>query len=210
MGKLLGEKGFAEKCEEWRSRDVPDDKMVDVYDGKIWKDFLTFNGKDFLNSFKNYGFMLNFDFFQPMKRVFYLVLLNLPRAERFKWENVIIIGIVPSLSKEPKDLNPFLKPAVKDLQCLWKGIRLNSALRRFPLTFRAAVLAVSFDIPAARKLGGFKSHSTQGGCSRCLKFFPGGFGVKRDYSGFDRGKWEPRRKVKHRRLAKKIANIKTQ
>ncbi|CAB4011818.1 Hypothetical predicted protein [Paramuricea clavata] len=217
LEKLLGKKGFAEKCEEWRSRDIPVDKMVDVYDGKIWKDFLTFDGKDFLNSFRNYGFMLNFDFFQPMKRrkdysvgVFYLVLLNLPRAERFKWENVIIIGIVPSLSKEPKDLNPFLKPAVKELQCLWKGIRLNSALSRFPLTFRAAVLAVSCDIPAARKLGGFKSHSAQRGCSRCLKFFPGGFGVKRDYSGFDRDKWEPRRNNKHRRLAKKIASIKAQ
>ncbi|CAB4026113.1 Hypothetical predicted protein [Paramuricea clavata] len=173
--------------------------MVDVYDGKIWKEFLTFNGKDFLNSFRNYGFMLNFDFFQPMKRrkdysvgVFYLVLLNLPRAERFKWENVIIIGIVPSLSKEPKDLNPFLKPAVKELQCLWKGIRLNSALSRFPLTFKAAVLAVSCDIPAARN------------------FFPGGFGVKRDYSEFDRDKWEPRRNVNHRWLAKKFANIRTQ
>ena len=90
LEKLLCKKGFAEKCEHWRTRNVPVDQMADVYDGKIWKDFFTYDGKDFLNSFRNYGFMLNFDFFQPMKRrkdysvgVFYLVLLNL-RAERFK------------------------------------------------------------------------------------------------------------------------------
>ena len=90
--------------------------MADVYDGNIWKDFLTYDGKDFLKAYRNYGLMLNFDFFQPLKRrndysvrVFYLVLLNLSREERFKWENVIIIGIVPSLSKEPKNLNPVLE-----------------------------------------------------------------------------------------------------
>lgn len=217
LEKLLGKKGFPEKCEHWRSRDIPVGKMADVYDGKIWKDFLTYDEKNFLNSFRSYGLMLNFDFFQPMKRrkdysvgVFYLVLLNLPRAERFKWENVIVIGIVPSLSKEPKNLNPFLKPAVKELQCLWKGIRLSSSLSRFPLTFRAAVLAVSCDIPAARKLGGFKSHSAHRGCSQCLKVFPGGFGVKKDYSGFDRDNWELRTNDKHRRLTKTITRIKTQ
>ena len=156
-------------------------------------------------------------FFQPLKRrndysvrVFYLVLLNLSREERFKWENVIIIGIVPSLSKEPKNLNPFLKPAIKELQCLWKGIKLSSTLSRFPLTFRAAILVVSCDEPAARKLGGFKSHSGYRGCSRCLKSFPGSFGQSKDYSGFAKETWEPRTNSKHRRLAKKISGIKTQ
>ena len=167
--------------------------MADVYDGKIWKDFLTYGGKDFVKAPRNYGLMLNFDFFQPLKRrsdysvgVFYLVLLNLPRAERFKWENVIIIGIVPSLKKEPKNLIPFLQPAIKELQCLWKGIKLSSTLSRFPLMFRAAILAVSCNMPAARKLGGFKSHAGYRGCSCCLKQFPGGFWESKDYSGFDR------------------------
>ena len=94
---------------------------------------------------------------------------------------MIIIGIVPSLKKEPKNLNPFLKPAIKELQCLWKGIKLSSSLSRFPLLFRAAVLAVSCDVPAARKLGGFKSHAGYRGCSRCLKAFPGGFGESKDF-----------------------------
>ena len=100
------------------------------------------------------GETLNFDFFQPMKHrkdysvgMFYLAILNLPRAERFKWENIIVMGIVPSLGQESKNLNQFLEPAVDELKALWKGIRL-----RFALTFCAAVICVSSDIPATRKI----------------------------------------------------------
>ena len=59
--------------------------------------------------------IINVDWFQPFKRrsdrsvgVNYLVLLNLPREERFKWENIIVAGIIPEMAKEPKSLNTFL------------------------------------------------------------------------------------------------------
>ena len=52
--------------------------------------------------------MLNFDFFQPIKHrneysvgVLYLANLNLQRSVRFKWENTIVVGIIPGLDKEP-------------------------------------------------------------------------------------------------------------
>ncbi|CAB4046038.1 Hypothetical predicted protein, partial [Paramuricea clavata] len=72
--------------------------------------------------------MLNFDYFQPMKHrndysvgVLYLVVLNLRRSERFKWENVIVVGIIPNMDQEPKSLNEFLRPLVDELKVLWKG-----------------------------------------------------------------------------------------
>ena len=43
----------------------------------------------------------------------------------------------------------------------------------------------------------------------CLKQFPGGFGEKRDYSGFDRNLWRSRTNEDHCRLAVKIAKCKT-
>lgn len=98
---------------------------------------------------------------------------------RLKCENVIVIGIVPSLDGEPKSLNEFLQPAVDELNALWKGVRLKSSLSSISLKFRAALLCVSADIPAARKLCGFKGHSAYLGCSRCLKVFPGGFGERK-------------------------------
>jgi len=195
---------------------MEDGMLADVYDGKLWKEFQTVNGIDFLKNRRNYGFMLNFDFFQPMKHrkdysvgVLYLALLNLPRVERFKWKNVIVIGIVPSFDREPKNLNEFLEPAVCELKALWKGVKLKSSLSRFPLTFRAAVMATSSDIPASRKLCGLKSHSAILGCSRCLKEFPGSFGEKRDYSGFERNLWKLRTHRDHRKQALKMKQCKT-
>lgn len=216
LEKFLLRKNFASSCELWRNRSIGEDMLADVYDGNLWKEFQSVDGAAFLEKPRNYGFMLNFDFFQPMKHrkdysvgVFYLATLNLPRSERFKWENIIVIGIVPSLDREPKDLNEFLEPAVDELKALWKGVRLKSSLSRIPLTFRAAVMSVSSDIPATRKICGFKSHSAVLGCSRCLKKFPGSFGEKRDYSGFDRNLWKPRTNQDHRREALKIRQCKT-
>ena len=217
LEKLLQKPGFPERCEEWRKRGINDsDQMTDIFDGQLWKDFQKHNGEDFLNTHRNYGLMLNFDFFQPMKHrkdysvgVLYLVVLNLPRAERFKWENVIVVGIIPSMGKEPKNLNSFLKPLVEELKALWKGVCLRSSLSTIPLLFKAALLCTSSDIPASRKLCAFQGHSAELGCSKCFKKFPGGFGEKRDYSGFDEENWEKRDSDKHRRQARKLSQSKT-
>ena len=38
--------------------------------------------------------------------------MNLPRSERFKKENIILVGIIPALKKEPSTLSHFLTPLV--------------------------------------------------------------------------------------------------
>lgn len=111
---------------------------------------------------------------------------------------------IPSLDKEPKNLNEFLSPAIDELKALWKGVQLKSSLSRLPLTFRAAIMCISSDIPATRKVCGFKGHSAVFGCSRCMKSFPGEFGEKRDYSGFDRSLWTPSDGKSHRTKANKM------
>ena len=65
LEEILSRAGLPEKCEKWRGLHY--NCMTDIYDGKLWNDFQTVKGKDFLNSPRNYGLMLNFDFFQPMK-----------------------------------------------------------------------------------------------------------------------------------------------
>ena len=94
--KFLLRKNFACNCKLWRNREAKEGLLADVYDGNLWKEFQTINGTPFLKKSQNYAFMLNFDFFQPIKHrkdysveVFYLAVLNLPRAERFEWENII-------------------------------------------------------------------------------------------------------------------------
>ena len=82
----------------------------------------------------------------------YIVILNLPRDERFKEENLILVGLIPG-PKEPKlHMNSFLEHLVDDLQQLWNGIVVEG------LTLRAALLCLASDIPASRKCGGFVGH----------------------------------------------------
>ena len=140
----------------------------------------------------------------------YLLLLNLPREERFKWENIIVVGIVPEMSKEPKSLNTFLQPIVDELQAFWKGVRQTTSQSTIPLTHRGAFLLASADLPAARKLCGFKGHSAHRGCSKCFKYFPGSFGEKTDCSGFDRNMWPPRHIGSHRLHAEMVRKVSTQ
>ena len=74
--------------------------MKDVFSGKIWIDFLCHEGESFLASKNSIGVMLNIDWFQPFKHrqysvgVLYLAVMNLPRAIRYKRENVLLIGLM--------------------------------------------------------------------------------------------------------------------
>ena len=208
---MLKRPNFAQKCEHWRERNVTDGIYSDVYDGQVWKDFMTYNGKDFLKLPRSLGFALNVDWFQPYTRrsdvslgVIYLVLLNLPREERFKWENVILVGVIPDMETMPKSINLFLKPLVDKMKVRWKGIRLHSSFSSIPLIYRGAILLAASDIPAARRLCGFKGHSAERGCSKCFKCFPGTVKTRRDFSGFDREHWPRRCNGLHRRYAEMV------
>ena len=108
--------------------------------------------------------MMNVDWYQPFKHttysigVIYLVVLNLPRAERFKDENMILVGLIPG-PKEPKlHINAYLEPLVSELQALWKGVVLDDASTLGCQVYRAAILCLASDIPASRKCGGFMGH----------------------------------------------------
>ena len=59
-------------------------------------------------------------------------------------------------------MNTYLKPLVKELQDLWKGVEMcvND-------DGRMLTLAVACDLPAGRKICGFLGTSAALGCSRC-------------------------------------------
>ena len=178
---------------------MPDNVMFDVYDGHIWQEFLTYNQKEFLSAPFNYALALGCDWFQPFKHLtdtvgaIYMVVLNLPREERYKPENIILVGIIPG-PKEPKEtINSYLHPLVADLLAFWEGVCIPSSVPMYPtkIIVKLALVCVSCDIPACRKLCGFASHSAAHGCSKCLKKFPSGVCQdKLDFSGYDRTVWE--------------------
>ena len=75
---------------------------------------------------------------------------------------------------------------------------------------RAALLCVSCDSPAMRKVAGFLSHAAFKGCFKCKKSFPtASFGEKPDYSGFDRENWEDRSHIECKEIGLKHKHAKT-
>ena len=217
LESILQRTGIPELCEQWRRREVLESVLSDVYDGQVWKNFKWSDRNPFFNVERHYGLILNVYWFQPFKRrsdysvgVIYFVIINLPRSERFKFESVILGGIIPSLESEPK-LHTFLEPCVDELNGLWKGVRMSTSLSFVPLRVVAALLCVAADIPATRKACGFVGHSTKKACSKCLNFFPGGFQEKKDFSVFQRRPlWPKRDGVSHKRNCEKLEAAKSQ
>jgi hypothetical protein len=122
--------------------------------------------------------MLNIDWFNPYKHspysvgAIYMVVTNLPRSERFKKENVILVGLIHGPAEPPIHMNSYLNPLVEELKTLWTdGLKVTSP--DFPefVTIRAALICSACDIPACRKVLGFCGHMSKRGCSKCTKEF---------------------------------------
>ena len=73
-----------------------------------------------------------------------------------------------------------------------------------------ALLCVSCDLPATRKVCGFTSFSSSHGCSKCMKVFScERFGTKLDYSGYERNTWEMRTHELHQHQVSMLKNAHT-
>ena len=127
---LLLQPDFATSSEHWRSQNVPYSVLKDVYDGRVWKSFLNWNGQSFLNEPHSFGALINVDWFQPYKHltysvgVIYLSSFNLPRAQRYSLKNISLIGIIPGPKEPELTINPYIDELVSDLLKFWKGVEL--------------------------------------------------------------------------------------
>ena len=204
LRSLLSRPGFYERCKEWYCGFVRNcSRLSDVYCGRVWNEFLKYEGQPFLSAPNSIALMLNVDWFQPFKHrtysigVIYLAIMNLPRSIRFKRENTILVGLIPGPSEPSKTMNTYLTPLVADLLTLWDGVHCSTFSCGTQL-IRCALICVGCDLPAGRKVCGFLSHSANLGCSRCYSNFGTGIFGKQDYSGFNRANWVARTVKKHR------------
>ena len=212
LKRFLRRPGFTLKYELWRERGIPDGFLADVFYGRVWKEWQNVDSKPFLAAPRDYAFMLNVDWFQPFKHslysvgALYMVLMNLPRSERFKPENVFLVGIIPGPHEPRLTINSYLQPLVAELNQLWKdGITVRAHGALGGEVYHVALLCVGCDVPAARKVCGFTGHASCKGCSKCTKYFPGSVTTKIDFSGFDLPS-PPRTNHKHREEAQEILN----
>ena len=197
---LFQRPGFEKKVNEWRHRTgIPTGVLYDVYDGKMWRQIPDGENPDlpFVDHHRSLLLTLNVDWFRPFRNspyscgAIYLVVNNLPRAERFKKENVILVGIMPGPKEAKKsDMNHYLRPLVDELEDIYFGVDMATHDHPYGTTVRAALLMVACDIPATRKVSGFTAHNSVRACYKCDRSFevtPGTTQV--DFSGFDVSTW---------------------
>ena len=209
LTRLCNRSNFLLMCERWRQLTAYTEYMSDVYDGNIWKEWQCWKGRNFLSLPYSLATTLNLDWFQPYTHVnysvgvFYMVILNLPREERYKIENIVLLAIIPG-PREPKlTVNSFLGPLVEELKDLWEGVPISLASKETVIV-QLAVVCIACDIPAVRKLCGFASHSATLGCSKCKHTFS-----NETRSDFDRTTWEPRTLDQHKKDANDYLGAKT-
>lgn len=195
---LVKRKDFLSSCELWRERlpTTPDELLADVYDGCVWHNFSSDTFGNFLSRPFSYLLTLNVDWFQPFIHTeysvgcIYLTIQNLPHKERYKEENVILVGIIPGPREPSLTVNSYLAPLVAELQQAWHdGIHIYTSQGTM-VTLRLALACVTCDMPASRKVSGFLGHNATLGCTKCLKKFPTVTFGHTDYSGYDREKWK--------------------
>ena len=181
LAAMFRRKGFENSLRHWANQSGFDDILTDIYDGRVWKTFKGTDDETSPNFFRpevadsHLGLMLNLDWFQPFDGtshstgVLYAAICNLPRDIRFKRENLLIISILPGPNEvKLHKINHYLAPMVDELGSLWGGMTLNRTYEyREGRQIRAALILVSCDIPAARKICGHVS--ALAACHRCEK-----------------------------------------
>lgn len=215
LQEFLKRSDFIMKCEAWRDRPKFEGLLNNIYDGRVWKEFMGPDGVPFLSVPCNFALSINVDCFQPFKHstyslgAIYIAIQNLPRDERYNSENVVLVGVIPGPRELKKVINSYLQPLVHELNTLWNGVLMHSASGA-PVIVRAVLICTACDIPAAHKVSVFLGHSAYHACSRCLKGFPTkAFGDKAYFSGYDRSLWPPRSKDRHFKNAKHYKRVRT-
>ena len=200
LARLLQVPGFEEQLEAWRLRFEQrraGDPMLDVHDGRLWRDFQSYNGEPLLSAPGNIALAMWGDWIQPFTTTMFslgaimLAILNLPRSVRFDRSNIILVQAFPGGS-EKVDCQKLLRPLVEDLLELWKGVTIATAKHPEGRKIRVYLMQCLADAPGLRKLFAFVGVNAICGCFRCTVKFPSASAGSKDkqtkrnfYTDFD-------------------------
>jgi len=171
--------GFETMLEKSGARYSKTSLYTDIYDGRIWKTFLNAAGSNQFftkeTATTHLGILLNLDWFQPFTHskwstgAIYASILNLPREERNKSENLLYLGFLPGPNEASlHQINHYISLIVDELLVLWNGYQISRTYHHPEgLLIQAAVIISANDTPAARKISGHAGAAKK--CHRCLK-----------------------------------------
>jgi hypothetical protein len=165
-----------------RARQPLPEVAKDFWDGKFVRTMVAPDGQPLLAKRANETtllFSMAIDWFNPYHNkiagkiastgVIFMTCLNLPLEDRYKDENIYIVGILPG-KKQQTSLDRILAPLVSDLLGYWnEGVTfVGISSPQHVCLIRCALVQLVCDLPAARKAAGFRSHNATFPCSLCF------------------------------------------
>ena len=182
VGRLLTKPGVEDVLDA--AYDTPAvDRMTDIWDSPVLKNFRDVDETPFFAGHGDearFAFSLGADSFHPLGSLeakqsmsataIYMVLLNFPKEERFKYKNMYLVGVIPGPSKPSlEQINHALSLLVLELLEFWKGI-FYTRTYKFPSgrLSKGAMIPLVADMLAARQVAGFGSVTSTFFCTFCL------------------------------------------
>jgi hypothetical protein len=182
MGRLLTRPGVEDVLDSAYNT-APADRLTDIWDSPILK---TFRDADKTPFFAKHGdearfaFSLGADSFHPLGSLeakqsmsvtaIYMVLLNFPKEQRFKYKNMYLVGVIPGPSKPSlTQINHVLSLLVLELLEFWRGVYYTRTFK-FPggRFSKGAMIPLVSDMLAARQVAGFGSVTSMFFCTFCM------------------------------------------
>lgn len=154
--------------------DIVSSTMFDIHDSTTWREAFSVEGT-FKGDARGVALSLCTDGVNPfsVQRVSYsmwpimLTILNLPRHIRNKFENILLVGIVPANGRlEPKSLEPYLSIVVDEILLL-SNAKMYDAYREAPFSAKVDLLTFVLDYPGISKVFNFTGVGSYKGCVWC-------------------------------------------
>jgi hypothetical protein len=169
---------YPDMNEQWRNREpyfhpvTGEEIGCDFYDFGVWDAFHQPGGRIDWTRRGNCLLMGNMDWYAPFKHttaslgLVWMVNLCIPRAQRYKRHNVMLVAVLPGLSEKELRCDRLLEPLARDLLANW-----NSEPDAADPVQRVALAYITSDAPALRKFSGFGAITSSAGCLCCHKIY---------------------------------------
>ena len=155
--------------------------LWEIWDGSMWKRFLSHNNVLFLDSTEILGLGLGLcvdwvkpnDYSRRDMLCTFLCILNLPREERYKMENSILLAVSDGGCGGPKiPLRGLLHYLTVVLTSLWnEGMSFETDRPGHWCRVRAALLLIMADEQAGTKVCSCTGHNSRRSCWLCMQRF---------------------------------------
>ena len=181
VGRILTRPGVEDVLDATYDQPVAD-RMADIWDSPVLK---TIRDDDKTPFFAKHGdearlaFSLGADSFHPLGSLeakqsmsataIYMVLLNFPKEQRFKYKNMYLVGVIPGPSKPSlEQINHVLSLLVLELLEFWKGVFYTRTYKFLGGRLsKGAMIPLVADMLAARQVVGFGSVTSTLFCTSC-------------------------------------------